>query len=141
MRFGGRVNAYVQFFDSYWTLPSVISLLQAPVTQNFYQEGGFCEDTSWQGKTSGWKVPGCEECSFHWEAAAGGWREQAGVGFSIFLLRSCLSAKAHSSLSVDPASKESGALNALHTSVLSHVRLGDPKDVACQAALSMGFPR
>ena len=69
------MNAYVQFFGSYWTLPSVISLLQAPVTQNFYQEGGFCEDTSWQGKTSGWKVPGCEECSFHWEAAAGGWRE------------------------------------------------------------------
>ena len=46
-----------------------------PVTRNFYPEGGFCTDTSWQGKTSGWKVPGCEECSFHWEVAAGGWRE------------------------------------------------------------------
>ena len=34
------------------------------------------------------------------------WKRLAGVGFSIFLLRSCLSAKAHSSLSVDPASKQ-----------------------------------
>lgn len=51
-RGGGRVSAHVQFFDSYWALPSVVSLLQAPVIRNFYPGGGFCGDTSWQRKTS-----------------------------------------------------------------------------------------
>ena len=36
--------------------PSLSIPLEAPVTQNSYPECGFCEDTSWQERTSGWKV-------------------------------------------------------------------------------------
>lgn len=51
---GEGVNAYVQFFHSYWTLSSFpFYTLRAPVTPKFYPECGFCEDTAWQEKTSG----------------------------------------------------------------------------------------